>query len=172
MLKNNKANDIEVSVDNLSFLDVFIVQKYLDDIEIAKKAFGVTNESQQLFENINKLKKSLLLNRSNFKSIKYNRKTVGFIQIHYENINQVKIGIVIGEKKYWGKNIGSIALKKTIDLLFKNDNNLTTITLDTASYNVIAKKCFEKVGFKVYKEENGKVYMFLSRDSYEKGNIK
>ncbi|MCX7758505.1 MAG: GNAT family N-acetyltransferase [bacterium] len=167
MLKENKVSDLDVVVENLSFFEVFQVQKYLDDLEIAKKAFGVLNESPQLFENISKLKKNLVLNRSSFKSIKYNRKTVGFIQIHYETSSLVKIGIVIGEKKYWGKNIGSIALKKMVTMLFKNDKNINVITLDTASYNVVAKKCFEKVGFKVYKEQDGKVYMQLLRQDYQ-----
>ncbi|MCX7972230.1 MAG: GNAT family N-acetyltransferase [bacterium] len=167
MIRENKASELEVSVENLSLFDAFYVQKYLDDLEIAKKAFGVVNESTNLFENISKLKKSLILNRSNFKSIKYNRKTVGFIQIHYETPSQVKIGIVIGEKNYWGKNIGRIALKKIISMLFRSNKNVEVILLDTASYNVAARKCFENVGFKVYKEENGKVYMRFLREDYK-----
>lgn len=166
---SGKVNDLEVSVENLSFLDIFQIQKYLDDLEIARRAFGVVCDSPQLHENISKLKKSMWLNRNSFKIIKYNKKTVGFIQYHYESSHQVKVGIVIGEKKYWGKNIGSMALKKFIFHLFRSDDNLLRIVLDTASYNIIAQKCFEKVGFKVYKEDNGKIYMEITREMFENG---
>lgn len=164
--RNEKVNEMEISVENLTFFDAFYVQKFLDDLEIIKKAFGVTNETPQLFENVSKLKKSLIFNKSSFRAIKYNRKTVGFIQLFFESFEEVKLGIIIGEKKYWGKNIGSIALKKLIRSLFENNKDLKKVLLDTASFNIIARKCFEKVGFKVYKEENGKVFMFLDRDSF------
>ncbi|MFN3994963.1 MAG: GNAT family N-acetyltransferase [bacterium] len=164
---SEKVNEEEVSVDNLSFFEAFYVQKFLDNIEIAKKAFGVTNESSQLFENISKLKKSIIFNKNNFRAIKYNRKVVGFIQLFFENHEEVKIGIVIGEKRYWGRNIGSIALKKLIKDLFETNGNLKRVLLDTAVFNISAKRCFEKVGFKVYKEENGKVFMYLDRAIFE-----
>ncbi len=169
MLKEVKVNELEVTVENLSFLDVFQIQKYLDDLEIAQRAFGVSQISNQLLENISKLKKSIMFNRSNFKAIKYNRKTVGFIQIFYEDYDKIKIGIVIGEKKYWGRNIGTIALKKFINQLFSSDQKLKTIYLDTANFNTNARRCFEKVGFKIYNEQNGKVFMFLDRDSFVAG---
>jgi len=167
----NKASEDEVIIENLSFLDIFEVYKYLDNVEIAKRAFGVIYENKQLFESISKLKKSIILNRNNFKLIKYNRKTVGFIQVHYDSINEMKIGIVIGYKDYWGKNIGTIALKKFIDKSFKENKKLDKVFLDTATYNIPAKKCFQKVGFKVYKEDESKVYMVLSREDFYSDNF-
>lgn len=167
MIRDTKVNETEVSVENLSFFDAFYVQKFLDDIEIAKRAFGVVNENSQLFENISKLKKSIIFNKNSFRVIKYNKKPVGFIQLFFENYEEIKVGIIIGEKKYWGRNIGSIALKKLITDLFKTNGNLKKIFLDTAVFNVLARKCFEKVGFKVYKEENGKIFMYLDRHDFE-----
>jgi len=162
----NKVSEGEITIDNLSFLDIFEVYKYLDDVEIAKRAFGIVCENKQLFENVSKLKKSLIFNRNNFKLIKYNKKTVGFIQIHYDSISEIKIGIVIGYKDYWGKNIGSTALKKFIAQCFNTNDKLEKVLLDTAKYNIIAKRCFEKVGFKVYKEDENKVYMVLTKEDF------
>ncbi|MEN3014954.1 MAG: GNAT family N-acetyltransferase [bacterium] len=165
MLKENKVNESEVTLDNLSFFDIFQIHRYLDNVEVARRAFGISGDISGLQESVSKLKKSIIFNRSSFKVIKYNKRTVGFIQIHYETYDQVKIGIVIGERKYWGRNIGSIALRKMVDLLFRQDKNLKKIRLDTASYNTIARRCFEKVGFRVYMETEDKVYMELDRPS-------
>lgn len=58
------------------------------------------------------------------------------------------LGIMIGEKKYWGKSIGkdamSISLRYCFDVL-----GLRKITAGTISNNIAFKKSAESVGFKI-----------------------
>jgi len=67
------------------------------------------------------------------------------------NIDQVNrqatLGIVIGEKEYWGKGYGKDAIKLLLDYGF-NLLNLNSIMLGTFSFNERAQACFRKVGFK------------------------
>ena len=67
------------------------------------------------------------------------------------NIDQVNraamLGIVIGEKNYWGKGYGQDAIKLLLDYGF-NLLNLNNIMLGTFSFNERAINCYRKVGFK------------------------
>jgi len=67
------------------------------------------------------------------------------------NIDQVNrkamLGIVIGEKEYWGRGYGQGAIKLLLDYGF-NLLNLNSIMLGTFSFNERAQTCFKKAGFK------------------------
>lgn len=79
------------------------------------------------------------------------------------------IGIMIGDKDYWGKGYGSDAIQVLIKFIFE-DMNMRKIRLSTFSFNERALKCYTKCGFEiegVLKDEifkNGKYYdeMILS----------
>ncbi|KOF56008.1 GNAT family N-acetyltransferase [Clostridium guangxiense] len=58
------------------------------------------------------------------------------------------VGIMIGDKDYWGKGYGTDAMKILIKFIFEN-MNINKIKLSTFSFNERAKKCYEKCGFKV-----------------------
>jgi RimJ/RimL family protein N-acetyltransferase len=58
------------------------------------------------------------------------------------------IGIMIGDKEYWGKGYGTDAMKVLIKFIFE-DMNINKIRLNTFSFNERAIKCYEKCGFKV-----------------------
>lgn len=58
------------------------------------------------------------------------------------------VGIMIGNKDYWGKGYGTDAMKVLIDFIF-NDMNINKIRLQTFSFNERAIKSYEKCGFKV-----------------------
>ncbi|MCX7871188.1 MAG: GNAT family N-acetyltransferase [bacterium] len=167
MLENRKkVLPEEIELKNANIVDVFIFYKYLEDTEIVKKAFGITEITKQVQENISKLKKTMFINRSNFKAIKYNNKTVGFIQIAFDNHNEVRLGIVIGDKKLWNQNIGTISMKKIIKFIFDNYKYVNQIILDTAVFNVAAKKCFEKAGFKLYNQDTQRFYFKITKEDY------
>lgn len=74
---------------------------------------------------------------------------IGFVRFSFREDyeNYIKIGILIGEKSYWGKGYGSEAMKLSIDSLFKR-KNINRIELDTAQFNSRAQRCFEKSFFK------------------------
>ncbi|MFX0091912.1 MAG: GNAT family N-acetyltransferase [Candidatus Hodarchaeota archaeon] len=67
------------------------------------------------------------------------------------NIDQVNrtamLGILIGEKTYWGKGYGQDGTILLLDYAF-NLLNLKCIMLGTFSYNKRAINCYKKVGFK------------------------
>ncbi|SHI20324.1 GNAT family N-acetyltransferase [Sporanaerobacter acetigenes] len=58
------------------------------------------------------------------------------------------VGIMIGYKQYWGKGYGTDAMKVLMNFIF-NNMNIRKIRLSTFSFNVRAKKCYEKCGFEV-----------------------
>lgn len=58
------------------------------------------------------------------------------------------VGIMIGDKDYWGRGYGTDAMKVLINFIF-NDMNINKIRLGTFSFNERAIKSYEKCGFKV-----------------------
>ena len=70
------------------------------------------------------------------------------------------IGIMIGDKNYWGKGYGSDALKVLIKFIFE-EVNMDKIKLNVFSFNKRAISCYKKVGFK----EEG----LLKREIYRNG---
>ncbi|MGG1556105.1 GNAT family N-acetyltransferase [Paenibacillus ferrarius] len=58
------------------------------------------------------------------------------------------IGMLIGDRNYWGKGYGTAALNQFVTMLFAR-YNLNRIDLDTFADNKRAIRCYEKVGFSV-----------------------
>ena len=87
------------------------------------------------------------------------------------------IGIMIGDKEYWGKGYGSDSLKVLIKFIFE-EVNMNKIKLNVFSFNSRAIACYKKVGFieeGVLKKElyrNGKyhdiIIMSLFKDDWIK----
>jgi RimJ/RimL family protein N-acetyltransferase len=73
-------------------------------------------------------------------------------QISFRNMDRVArsatVGMLIGNRSYWGKGYGAAALEKFIMILFAR-YNLNRIDMDTFSDNKRAIRCYEKVGFTV-----------------------
>ena len=61
---------------------------------------------------------------------------------------QAMLGIVIGEKTYWGQGYGQEAVRLLLDYGF-NLLNLNGVMLGTFAFNQRAIHCYERVGFKV-----------------------
>ncbi len=61
-------------------------------------------------------------------------------------------GIMIGNKKYWGKGIGTEATKLILDYAFQK-LGLNEVELGVISENIRARKTFEKAGFKAIRFE-------------------
>ena len=61
-----------------------------------------------------------------------------------------EFGIIIGDKKYWGKGIGFEATKLILDYCF-NKLKLNKVTLTTSEFNKRAIKLYKKLGFKTTK---------------------
>lgn len=73
------------------------------------------------------------------------------------------VGIMIGDKNYWGNGYGTEAMKLLLNFIF-NDMNINKVRLGTFSFNERAIKSYKKCGFEiegVLKNEifkNGKYY--------------
>jgi RimJ/RimL family protein N-acetyltransferase len=68
----------------------------------------------------------------------------------YYNIDssrkEVELGIMIGDREYWGKGYGSDAVVTLVHHIF-HDVGMQRICLHTLEWNVRAQRCFEKCGF-------------------------
>jgi RimJ/RimL family protein N-acetyltransferase len=74
-------------------------------------------------------------------------KMIGSCSINIDWRNRVgNVGITIGEKKYWGKGLGTEAMIKLCEYGF-NTLNLQRIELETYEFNERAFKSYIKVGF-------------------------
>ena len=58
------------------------------------------------------------------------------------------LGIVIGEREYWGKGYGTDAMNLLTRYAFM-ELNLHRVSLSVHSYNARALRCYEKAGFRV-----------------------
>jgi len=61
---------------------------------------------------------------------------------------QAKMGIIIGDRDYWGRGYGTDAVMTLVSHIF-HDLNLERVYLDTLEWNVRAQHCFQKCGFLV-----------------------
>jgi RimJ/RimL family protein N-acetyltransferase len=65
-----------------------------------------------------------------------------------ESRKHAKIGIIIGEREYWGKGYGADALNSLVSYIFA-ETDLDRVYLDTLDWNKRAQRCFQKCGFVV-----------------------
>jgi RimJ/RimL family protein N-acetyltransferase len=77
-------------------------------------------------------------------------KYIGGCGIHKVNwlTRVATVGMMIGDKDYWGKGYGTDAMKVLMKFIFE-DMNMNKIRLSVFSFNERAKRCYEKCGFQV-----------------------
>ena len=84
---------------------------------------------------------------------------------------QAEVGIMIGDKEYWGQGYGAEAVTLLVRHLF-NVEGLRTVYLHTLEWNHRAQRSFEKCGFmardRVRREGKTFVLMELSRARWER----
>lgn len=81
--------------------------------------------------------------------LKPDYKHIGNVGLHRINwINShAEVGILIGEKQYWGQGLGTEALILTLDYAF-HVLGLHKVYLRVMEFNKRGIRCYEKVGFK------------------------
>ena len=83
---------------------------------------------------------------------------------------QAELGIMIGDKTYWGKGYGTEAVKLMLNYIF-SETNLNRIYLHTLKWNDRARKSFSKCGFKeareIKKGEHNFILMEIFKESWE-----
>ena len=70
---------------------------------------------------------------------------VGLHRIDWKN-RVATLGIVVGEKEYWGRGYGTEAVRTMLRYAF-GELGLNRVELETYSFNPRAQRCYEKVGF-------------------------
>ena len=76
------------------------------------------------------------------------------------NTRQAELGIMIGDRNYWGQGYGSDAVRTLVRHIF-NDTNVDRIYLKTLEWNVRAQRCFRKCGFVICGRSNRQGHDFL-----------
>lgn len=79
---------------------------------------------------------------------------------------QAKIGIIIGDRDYWGQGYGTDAVMTLVSHIF-HDLSLERVYLDTLDWNVRAQKCFHRCGFVVNGHVNDKGHNFIIMELYK-----
>ena len=167
-LKNELTKEVELKLMSLS--DIMKFKKWLDDEEILKLAFGSEEITEGIKLLVRSFKRTFLTSYFRFRTIRYQGRSVGFINFSVIPSTQgkiAKIGIVIGEKELWGKGIGTAALRKFLRHLFLKEG-VSAVHLDTAYFNIRAQKAFKKLGFKpfAYDDKRKKIYMELTKEMF------
>ena len=87
---------------------------------------------------------------------------------------EAHVGIVIGDRRYWGKGYGCDAFRSLMDYAF-NHLGMHRLNLKTLESNVRARKCFSRCGFQPCGSllENSDTYilMQLSAEDYAKTRL-
>jgi [ribosomal protein S5]-alanine N-acetyltransferase len=130
-----------------------------------------------------------------FQSVTGSREQVAFAIVHKESgkhIGNVKLGpiqwvhrgatlgIMIGDKKFWGQGFGEDATRLAVEYGFYR-LNLRRIDLGVFADHEVAVHCYEKVGFKIegrFREElfqggeyKDRLWMGLLRSEYESARV-
>ena len=83
-----------------------------------------------------------------------------------EQRRQAELGIMIGDRHYWGKGYGTDAVNTLVNHIF-TETNIDRIYLNTLEWNVRAQLCFQKCKFipcgRVTKNGNDFIVMELHR---------
>ena len=89
----------------------------------------------------------------------------------YYTISKIKgeaeLGIVIGNRDYWGKGYGTDAVTALLSYIFRQ-TKLNRIYLKTLNSNRRAQKCFEKCGFTSHGHMTKDGYDFVLMEIYRK----
>jgi len=73
---------------------------------------------------------------------------IGNVKCEFIHLPEVELGILLGNKKYWGKGLGSETVDTITKFIFENYENSEKVYLKVYTNNKRAIKCYEKAGFK------------------------
>lgn len=127
--------------------DFGLLYKWQNDFEV----FGALTDSadlynqedvEEFYDKIKKEKNYMVIHNEDQMAIG----RVALLKEDYKQRNAEAL-ILIGEKEYWGQGYGEEAFRLLLDYAF-GELNFHRISLQVFSFNQIAKKMYEKIGFK------------------------
>lgn len=101
-----------------------------------------------------KTKHEIENHKNDMRIIKIDNNDIG-VTTFYEENNEYVVGLIIVHPDYRGKGVATNIIKKYIDIAKKNNKN---IKIKTYKFNP-AKKLYERLGFKIYNEDDTHVYL-------------
>ena len=160
---NIKGKNIELREFTLNNLNDQNYFKWLRDKDVINTIGRIEYLTNLKFENVEKYVSELIDSNENclFAIYTNDKKFIGTVKIGHINwrTGVADIGIMIGEKNYWGKGIAKEAILMVIDYSF-NYLSLRKLTSGCASLNIPMVKVFEKLGF--YREACLKKNLLIS----------
>jgi spore coat polysaccharide biosynthesis protein SpsF len=98
---------------------------------------------------------------------KKNEEHIGNVKLEPIKDKKATFGILIGNKSYWSKGIGTEVTRIVIDYAF-NELKLSKIDLGVVKKNKKAIRVYEKVGFKKVSAEKNSIKMEIKNEDYKK----
>jgi len=129
--------------------DLRRLREWFKDTEMVRLSFGLSGDDPVLEQIARDYMKELAGRLASAVAIEtLDGRHIGFIRwtIKGDDSRVARLGIMIGERRYWGGGLGTEALRLFIRYLFEK-KAIETIDLDTAEFNERALHCFEKCGF-------------------------
>ena len=130
--------------------DLRLFQKWVNDMDIAMYTSAVASvytikDEEKWLERMRQSKEDIVFSIIARKT----NKVIGVTGFHFINManRSALFGIMIGDKKYWNRGLGTEAIKLLLDFGF-NVLNLHSISLSVFRYNKRAIRVYQKLGFK------------------------
>ena len=101
-----------------------------------------------------KTKHEIENHKNDMRIIEIDNNDIG-VTTFYEENNEYVVGLIIVHPDYRGKGVATNIIKEYIDIAKKNNKN---IKIKTYKFNP-AKKLYERLGFKIYNEDDTHVYL-------------
>ncbi len=128
--------------------DTIYFAKWWRNYEMIKLTSGNFDELSDI--EVNKYFQNMLKSTKDYNwMIESDGITIGHISLNKRPKNWYETQIVIGEKEYWSKGIGGIAINQSIQKA--KEENITKIYLEVRPENLRAIRAYEKIGFKIIK---------------------
>ena len=150
-MKKNNIDLIKIKIFKIEYIRNSNYLRWLKDKSITKNLYRPELLCSFSEISIKKYVKKLNSSKNDFFfSIFLNQEMIGTIKVGHIDWHSKSgdIGIMIGEKKYWGKGYAEESIKK-ITKFCKRNLKLRKLTGGTASNNIAMKKVFLKNGFKI-----------------------
>lgn len=168
-----------VLIRHLGRQDLKKIKEWFRNAELVSLAFGVKDAPEVLQKIADDYYKEIFWWQRNALAIDtLAGETIGFLKfnIREDHESHAKVGILIGDPKYWAHGYGTEAMQLFLGYLF-DTRKVDRVELDTAEFNTRAQRSFEKCGFRrmgSFTEVNfqdgrtsQKIWMSLDRASYE-----
>ncbi len=95
---------------------------------------------------------------------------IGYCSIYNVTGTEAELGIIIGNRDYWGKGYGAEIMNQLTELCF-NHLGVKRVHLRVLNSNARAIKCYEKSGFTrcgtLAQDENSFILMEIMRSAHE-----